>query len=106
MSKKNDEPVKQTIEELTDRYKEFHERKISATANLKNAQRQLDELREQAKKEYGTDDLDALKKKLDDMKRENEEKRAKYQADLDKIEVDLAAVEAKHRSGDDDSTKH
>lgn len=39
---------------------------------------------------------------LENMKQENEQKRAKYQADLDKIEADLAAVEAKHGPAGDE----
>jgi predicted nucleic acid-binding Zn-ribbon protein len=101
MPKKNNDTGKQTVEELTQRYHGLNERKIQAETNLKNAQKQLDELRKQAKKEYGTENLDELKKKLDAMKEENETKRSKYQADLDKIEADLAEVEAKHGVGEE-----
>jgi hypothetical protein len=102
MSKKDSEADKQTIEELTERYQGLNKRKIQAETNLKNAQKQLDDLRKQAKKDYGTDDLEELKKKLDAMKQDNEAKRAKYQADLNKIETDLAEVEAKHGVGEED----
>jgi hypothetical protein len=102
MSKKDSEADKQTIEELTERYQGLNKRKIQAETNLKNAQKQLDDLRKQAKKDYGTDDLEDLKKKLDAMKQDNEAKRAKYQADLNKIEADLAEVEAKHGVGEED----
>ena len=102
MSKKDNEADKQTIEQLTERYQGLNKRKIQAETNLKNAQKQLDDLRKQAKKDYGTDDLEDLKKKLDAMKQDNEAKRAKYQDDLNKIEADLAAVEAKHGVGEED----
>jgi hypothetical protein len=86
----------QSIETLTQRYQQLNERKIEAKAHLDNAQRQLADLREQAREAYGTDDLDQLKKKLAEMKADNERKRAEYEAALNKIEADLAEVEKKH----------
>ncbi len=43
-----------------------------------------------------TDDVDELRKKLEQMKRDNEEKRRAYQADLDRIETELADIETKY----------
>lgn len=105
MPKKDNEADKQTIEQLTERYQGLNKRKIQAETNLKNAQKQLDDLRKQAKRDYGTDDLEELKKKLDAMKQDNEAKRAKYQADLNKIETDLVEVEAKHGAGEEDQAR-
>ncbi len=95
------ENEKQTIEELTERYQVLNERKIQAQTNLKNAEKQLRDLLKKAKDTYGTDDLEELKKQLEQLKTENESKRAAYEALLDKIETDLAEVEAKHGSVDD-----
>jgi hypothetical protein len=95
----------QTIEELSKRYQDLNTRKIQAEKNLKTAQKQLEELRKRAKKDHGTDDLDELKKKLNTLKAGNEAKRAAYQQSLDKIETDLAAVEAKHGSPDGSEEK-
>ncbi len=94
MAKKTGEPGEQTIEKLTERYQELNKRKIQAETTLKNAQKQLEELRKAAREEYGTDDLAELKKKLEEMKRENEARRSRYQQDLDKIEADLARLDA------------
>src|SRR3954447_19899476 len=83
----------QSIEELQKRYNELHKKQIEADANLKNAERQLAELRKEATEKYGTDDLEQSREKLAAMKAENEAKRSDYQARLDKIESDLAEVE-------------
>jgi hypothetical protein len=96
----NQESGKQTIEELTERYHALNEKKIQAQTNLKNAEKQLRELRNKAKEAYGTDDLDELKKQLEQLKADNEAKRAAYQATLEKIESDLTEVESKHGSMD------
>jgi hypothetical protein len=42
--------------------------------------------------------VDELRRKLDAMKAENEEKRKNYQAELDRIETELATVEEKFAS--------
>jgi uncharacterized phage infection (PIP) family protein YhgE len=88
---------KQTIDELKARYEDLNKRKIQAEANLENARNQLEELKAQARSEFGTDDMAALKKMLADMEAENEQKRAAYQENLDRIETDLASVAEKYR---------
>ncbi len=68
-------------------------RKIQAETNLANARQQLDALKEDARKTYGTDDVAELRAKLDAMKADNETKRKNYQAELDQIEGALASIE-------------
>ena len=94
MSEKQDK--KQSIDELKKRYDTLNEKKIAAQTNLKSAQERLDELKKEAREKYSTDDLEELKKKLNDMKDENERKRAEYQTSLDKIEQELSKVESKY----------
>ncbi len=91
------EKSKQSIESLTDRYNKLHTRKIEAETNLKTARKQLDRLKQEALEKYGTDDPDALKKKLEEMETENEKKRAQYQQSLDQIESRLKQVEEKYQ---------
>lgn len=91
------EKDKQSIEALTDRYNKLHTRKIEAETNLKTARKQLDRLKKEALEKYGTDDLDALKKKLEEMEAENEKKRVQYQQSLDQIESRLKQVEEKYQ---------
>jgi hypothetical protein len=87
---------KQTIEQLTKRYADLHKKKIQAETNLENAEKELARLKEKARSEYGTDDVDELKTKLAVMETENERKRSQYQQSLDKIEMELNAAEQKY----------
>jgi len=85
------------MEALRGRYQKLDRQRIEAEANLKNATRNLDALKKDAREKYDTDDLVALKDRLAQVQRENEEKRAAYQQHLEEIEAGLAAVEAAHR---------
>ena len=83
----------QTIEELQKRYQHLRDKKVEAETHFRNAQTQLDELKRQARDTYGTDDVDELEQMLAKMRLENEQRRSQYQAELDRIEGDLASVE-------------
>lgn len=83
----------QTIEELQKKYESLNNRKFQAEAELKSASNQLAALQKDAREKYGTDDLAELQAKLKAMQEDNEQKRATYQTDLERIESDLAAVE-------------
>ncbi len=85
--------AEQSMEELRQRFNRLHEQKITAAADLKNAEETLSALKEQARTNWGTDDIQQLERKLEEMTAENERKRAEYQRHLEKIEADLAAVE-------------
>jgi len=87
---------KQSIEVLKQRYDDLRDKKIQAARDLEHAERHLEELKDQAREQYGTDDLDELKAKLEEMEAENERKRSEYQQALDKIEQDLDEVEQKY----------
>ena len=76
-----------------ERYRQLNERKIAAETEHRGAKKRLEELQAEALAKYGTDDLAELQRKLAEIKADNENKRAQYQADLEKIEGDLAAVE-------------
>ena len=86
----------QGIEELRQRYESLKTKKITAEANLTTSSHALDNLKKQAREKYGTDDLQALRAMLENMKRENERKRAEYQQHLTEIEGQLAEVEKNH----------
>ena len=81
------------IEQLKAKHKELDTARTRAKANLESAQKQLDELRAEARQAYGTDDLDALRQKLAQMRDENERKRADYQQHLEQIQAKLGEVE-------------
>jgi DNA repair exonuclease SbcCD ATPase subunit len=82
-----------TIDVLQQRHAALHKKQIEAATELRNAQSRLEELKEAARAQYGTDNISELELKLHEMRSENEQKRASYQADLDRIENDLAQVE-------------
>ena len=82
----------QDIDALRKRHKELERLKTTEEANLKNAEDNLRDLKNDALEKYGTDDLDALRQKLNDMEAENERKRAEYQAHLQSIQEKLEEV--------------
>jgi uncharacterized protein with von Willebrand factor type A (vWA) domain len=83
----------ESIESLRQRYAKLNERKITAAADLKNADEQLEHLKEEARQQFGTDDLAELQKQLESLNAENERQRAEYQRHLEKIEADLGEAE-------------
>ncbi len=89
---------RQSIETLHQRYQALHTRKIQSETNLENARKELERLQREAREKYGTDDVDELRRKLEQMKADNEEKRRNYQADLDRIESQLSDIESKHEA--------
>jgi chromosome segregation ATPase len=86
----------QDIEQLRKRYTDLDRKKAAAEANLKTATDNLEVLKEQARKTYGTDNLDELRAKLEEMRRENDRKRSEYQLHLDQIETRLGEIEREY----------
>jgi phage shock protein A len=86
-----------SIETLKARFEDLKSKKITAEANLKNANATLEELRREARTQFGTDDLDELRQKLSEMEAENERLRSEYEMHLDQIEQGLAEVESQYR---------
>ena len=94
---------KQTIDQLKQRYEKLNADKIRAGAQLESAEKHLAQLQQQAREEFGTDDLDELRTKLQQMQDENERRRAAYQASLDQIDVELEAVAAEYGDAGEDA---
>ena len=86
----------QDIETLRKRHTELDRKRAAAEANLKTATDNLEALKREARELYGTDDLDALRTKLEEMKKENERKRADYQKHLDEIEASLDELDKQY----------
>lgn len=84
---------KLSIEALRERYDKLNTQKIQTEANLKTSEDALALLRKEAREAWGTDDLDELQKKLEEMTQENERRRVEYQQHLEKIAADLVEVE-------------
>lgn len=72
--------------------------KIKDIELLENAKRRYQRVKSHARKYYDTHDPKELKAKIRQMDEENERQRAGYQATLDKIEADLAAIGESCRS--------
>lgn len=85
------------LKQLTARYQALRDERTRAEADLKNAQKQLAALQDEARKTWGTDDLGQLQARLEEMKRENQRKLEEYSAHLQKVEEALGAVEQKYR---------
>ena len=81
------------IESLKRRHRELENQKIAAQTNLDRAAEELDQLRRDAREQYGTEDLDQLRQKLEEMKRDNERKRVDYDRHLGQIEKELGEIE-------------
>jgi chromosome segregation ATPase len=81
------------IEALKRKHKDLERQKAMSEANLKTATDQLEALKEEARTKFTTDDLSELKKKLQEMKDQNEQKRANYQKHLEEIQSRLDQVE-------------
>lgn len=83
----------QTIDELRQRYEQLNSQRIVFQTKRDAALEQLNELKASALKQYGTDDVVQLQKKLEELKQENEVKRKKYQESLDTIEDQLDKIQ-------------
>lgn len=86
----------ESIEQLRERYEKLNHRKTEATTLLKQAEGELERLRAEAKEKFGTDDLEALKKKLAEMEAENLRRREAYQKQLDAIDAALKEVDRRY----------
>jgi chromosome segregation ATPase len=92
---------KSEIDELRRRYEELRDQRVAAETNLANANAQLEAFKQQARENWGTDDLDALKEKLEHMRVENARRQTSYREHLDQIESELKAVEQKYAEKSD-----
>lgn len=93
MPPRNPAPQKLDIDALKKEHARLDREKTTAEANLKNANDNLAQLRDEAKRAFGTDDLNELKAKLAQMEADNEMKRAEYQAHLEAIDQKLNQIE-------------
>ena len=87
-----------SIESLKARYEDLKSKKITAEADLKHANNTLEELRKEAREQFGTDDLEELRKKLREMEAENARLQDDYDKHLTQIETSLSEVEVHYRT--------
>ena len=88
-----DAAVQEKLEALKKEYTALHTQKITTEANIKNLEEQLARLRAAAEKEFGTSDLAALQQILEERRRENEARVARYEQHIQEIKTNLAAID-------------
>ena len=81
------------MDELRKRYEVLSKKKTVCETQLGTAEKTLQTLQAQAVAAYGTDNLDALKTRLEEMKAENQRLQDEYKASLDGIEASLKEVD-------------
>ena len=87
--------AQQTMEQLQQRYEQFKSQRVKFETQRDAALEELENLKQQARELYDSDDVSELEKMLERMKAENENKRSQYQASLDNIDRQLQEVESK-----------
>jgi hypothetical protein len=89
-----DQAVQDKLELLKKDYRDLDTRKITTEANIKNLETELERLREQAQKNYGTNDLEELKRLLEERRQENEGLVAEYERHIQGIKEALSDIDA------------
>ncbi len=84
----------QTIEQLKKRFDKLNETRIRVQHERDTAQAQLEQLRQNAIEQFGTDDVEKLQAQLTEIKQQNEQQRAEYERNLDDIESRLEQIQA------------
>jgi len=88
-----DQAVQEKLEILKKDYKDLDTRKIQTETNIKNLEEELQRLQEQAQKNYGTSDLEELKRLLEARRQENERLVAEYEEHIRGIKDRLAGID-------------
>lgn len=88
-----DKAVQEKLETLKGDYKELETKKIQTETNIKTLEAELERLRKQAQENYGTSDLEELKKLLEKRRKENETMVAEYDQHIQGIKERLAEIE-------------
>ncbi len=98
-----DQAVQEKLEVLKKDYRELDTRKIQTETNIRTLEDDLQRLRDQAQKNYGTSDLDELQRLLEERRRENEGLVAAYEEHIQGIKDRLAEIDRQPEPEDDAS---
>ncbi len=98
-----DQAVQEKLEVLKKDYRELDTRKIQTETNIRNLDEELQRLRDQAEKNYGTSDLGELQRLLEERRRENESLVAAYEEHIQGIKERLAEIDRQPEPEDDAS---
>lgn len=96
--KKSDEEIIKELEALKAEYARLDKKRIETATQLKSREDQLKELKEKALKEYGTNNVNELKKLLEEWRAENERKVAEYRQHIEQIKKGLAELSSEVKS--------
>jgi DNA anti-recombination protein RmuC len=99
-----DQQVQEQLLKLRDQHRVLHERKIATERDLQNLEERLREMRAQAERDYGTSDIDQLRRLLEERRQENDRMVEEYQRHVEDIqgrlkEIDEGAEEARSPQG-------
>lgn len=90
---REDREIQERLSKLREEYTKLHTKKIATEQDRKNLEDRLKELRDLAEREYGTSDIEELRRLLDERRKENERMVADYQRHIQEIKVRLADLE-------------
>lgn len=88
-----DSQVERELNGLRQQYEQLRDRKVRTEQDVANLSAQLESLKQQAKEQYGTSDLEELQQLLEEKRQQNEEVVARYREHIQQIQADLTAVE-------------
>jgi hypothetical protein len=88
-----DQQVQERLLELKDQHRVLHERKIATERDRLNLEERLRELRAQAEREYGTSDIEQLRRLLEERRDENDRMVEEYQRHVEDIQGRLKAID-------------
>lgn len=94
-----DRELEEKLLELKKEHQKLHEKKIATERDRQNLEERLRELREQAEREYGTSDIEALRRLLEERRQENERMVADYERHVKEINDRLAEIEKAAEEG-------
>lgn len=89
-----DRQVQERLQKLREEYGKLHEKKIATERDRQNLEERLKELREQAEREYGTSDIEQLRRLLEERRKENERMIYDYQLHVEHIRERLVEIES------------
>ncbi|MGE4552819.1 MAG: hypothetical protein AB7D57_06885 [Desulfovibrionaceae bacterium] len=94
-----DQRLEAELAGLKKQFERLRDERLRTERDLDNLDRQLDELRAQARADYGTDDPAELARILEQRRAENQRLVAEYRDHVAGIQRDLDQVEADVRAG-------
>lgn len=88
-----DAQLEQELNGLRRQYEQLRDQKVRTEQQVTDLSGQLEALKEQAKAEYGTSDIEELQALLEKKRQENVQVVAEYREHIQQIQADLAGVE-------------